>query len=306
MKRNALGVFVSLTVLCALFFSGCATKQVSSEQSSALDALSARIAEAEAMGAVDCAPKELARAKAFLDHAWHEVAEHGDDAAPYLKTAEVAIDKLLDKTRPCWEAKQVKPAPELSVSVEPSSITAGSCAKLSWSALNADSVSLEPGSENLALGGTKEVCPPATTLYQLTATGPGGTASASANLEVVETLADVGGQQGMVSFTPIYFDFDRSFIRDDAKPGLQAVAAALKADQALNLVLEGHCDERGTLEYNLALGERRAAAAKRYLQNLGVAASRLTTLSYGEERPADPGHDEAAWAKNRRVEFVGK
>lgn len=132
------------------------------------------------------------------------------------------------------------------------------------------------------------------------------TATGSANLEVSETLGDTGEKLGREGFAPIYFDFDRSFIRDDAKPGLQAVAAALKADGALKLGLEGHCDDRGTAEYNLALGERRVSAAKRYLNNLGVAASRLTTLSYGEERPVDPGHDEAAWAKNRRVEFIVK
>jgi peptidoglycan-associated lipoprotein len=70
------------------------------------------------------------------------------------------------------------------------------------------------------------------------------------------------------------------------------------------IVIEGHCDERGTAEYNIALGERRAKSVKRYLINLGVDSSQLSTISYGEERPADPGHNEAAWAKNRRAEFV--
>lgn len=308
MRKNVLTTFVSITALLALLVSGCATRQLTSAQSSALDAIAVKIADAEAMDAVDCAPKELARAKANLDHARHEmVDEQDEEAATYVKTADKAADKLLAKTRPCWEAKQKKPALEINVSVAPSSITAGDCAVLSWSTSSADKVTLDPGGDNLALSGTRKVCPTSTTLYQLTATGAGGAVTDSANLKVIETLADVETlQQVMERYAPIYFDFDRSVIRDDAKPGLEAVAAALKADMAAKLVLEGHCDERGTTEYNLALGERRAAAAKRYLNNLGVAANRLSTLSYGEERPADPGHDGAAWAKNRRVEFVVK
>ena len=105
-------------------------------------------------------------------------------------------------------------------------------------------------------------------------------------------------------FENIHFDFDKSFIRDDAKPTLGKVAAYLKKNPDAKLQIEGHCDERGTSEYNMALGQRRADSAKKYLVNLGVAGSRLSTISYGEERPADPGHNEGAWAKNRRAVFV--
>lgn len=104
----------------------------------------------------------------------------------------------------------------------------------------------------------------------------------------------------------IHFDFDKSFIREDAKPALQRVAEALKKSPGASVLIEGHCDERGTAEYNLALGERRAASAKSYLVSLGVKAGALSTVSFGEEKPLDPGHNEEAWAKNRRAHFVMK
>jgi len=107
-----------------------------------------------------------------------------------------------------------------------------------------------------------------------------------------------------VGFGNIHFDYDKSFIRPDAKPILGQVAEYLKSHPDARMQIEGHCDERGTSEYNMALGERRASAASKYLQNLGIAGSRLSTISYGEERPLDPGHSEDAWAKNRRAVFV--
>ncbi|UCD48385.1 MAG: peptidoglycan-associated lipoprotein Pal [Deltaproteobacteria bacterium] len=105
-------------------------------------------------------------------------------------------------------------------------------------------------------------------------------------------------------FENIHFDFDKSFIRNDAKPTLQSVADYMKKNPDAKLQIEGHCDERGTPEYNIALGQRRADSAMKYLTNLGVAGDRVSTITYGEEKPADPGHNEAAWAKNRRGVFV--
>jgi peptidoglycan-associated lipoprotein len=102
---------------------------------------------------------------------------------------------------------------------------------------------------------------------------------------------------------PVFFDFDASTLRDDARSALDADAHLLRDNPDVKVVVEGHCDERGTPEYNQALGERRAKAAKDYLVQAGIAASRLETISYGKERPFDPGHDEAAWAKNRRAHF---
>lgn len=104
--------------------------------------------------------------------------------------------------------------------------------------------------------------------------------------------------------TPIYFDFDRSDLKEPARGTLQTKGDVLREWADLDVVIEGHADERGTIEYNLALGERRAEAARRYLIDLGIDADRLSTVSYGEERPAVAGQGESAWSRNRRDEFV--
>ncbi len=103
---------------------------------------------------------------------------------------------------------------------------------------------------------------------------------------------------------PVFFDLDAYTLRDDARSALDSDARLLRDNPGVKVIIEGHCDERGTDEYNQALGERRAQAAKDYLIQAGIAASRLQTISYGKERPFDPGHDEAAWAKNRRAHFT--
>jgi peptidoglycan-associated lipoprotein len=101
----------------------------------------------------------------------------------------------------------------------------------------------------------------------------------------------------------VYFDYDKSDIRGDQRDRISTNADIFRKWGEWQVSIEGYCDERGTVEYNLALGERRATSAKQALAAAGVDATRITTVSYGEERPADPGHDEAAWAKNRRAEF---
>ncbi len=101
----------------------------------------------------------------------------------------------------------------------------------------------------------------------------------------------------------INFDFDKSDIREADKAKLQAIADFMKAYPSAKVKIEGHCDERGTVEYNLALGDRRAAAAKAYLVSLGVAESRFETISFGKEKPKAEGHNEKAWFVNRRCEF---
>jgi peptidoglycan-associated lipoprotein len=105
------------------------------------------------------------------------------------------------------------------------------------------------------------------------------------------------------SLRTIYFDFDKFSLRPDAKADLDKNYEILKEYPNVMVQIQGHCDERGTVEYNLALGEKRASAAKDYLVGMGVNPDRLSTISYGEERPANPGHNETAWAQNRRDEF---
>lgn len=101
----------------------------------------------------------------------------------------------------------------------------------------------------------------------------------------------------------VYFDFDRSDLRSDAIATLDKNVSVLRANADKRVKIEGHCDERGTIEYNFYLGQRRADAVKNYLIKSGISASRLETISFGEEKSADPGHSEEAWAKNRRAQF---
>ncbi len=103
---------------------------------------------------------------------------------------------------------------------------------------------------------------------------------------------------------PIYFDFDKSFIRDDARSAMKANADWLKANPKVKIKIEGNCDERGTIEYNQALGQRRAASAKKYLTDLGIKASRISLISYGKEKPICTESNEECWQKNRRDDLV--
>jgi len=105
-------------------------------------------------------------------------------------------------------------------------------------------------------------------------------------------------------FEDINFDYDKYILKPEAREMLKKDAAWLAKSKSYDVVIEGNCDERGTVEYNLALGERRAAEAMKYLIELGVDKKRIKTISYGKERPLDPGHNEEAWAKNRRDHFI--
>lgn len=109
--------------------------------------------------------------------------------------------------------------------------------------------------------------------------------------------------QPVTELKTVYYDFDRSEIREDQVDTLLSNAAVLK-DSSYNVIIEGHCDERGTNEYNIALGDRRARSAKDYLINLGIDPARMSASSFGEERPVCTGHDESCWWQNRRAQFV--
>ncbi|MFZ2586511.1 MAG: peptidoglycan-associated lipoprotein Pal [Alphaproteobacteria bacterium] len=128
--------------------------------------------------------------------------------------------------------------------------------------------------------------------------GMNGSSSAGMNDQSVKDKFAAGG------FDIVYFDYDSAAISDSAAATLQQFATFSKDNAVKGVTLEGHADERGTREYNLALGDRRAVAVKKYLAGLGVDAGSMTTVSFGKERPAMDGHDEAAWAKNRRGVIV--
>lgn len=114
----------------------------------------------------------------------------------------------------------------------------------------------------------------------------------------------LAGEAVNVKFDPVYFDFDSSQVKASERSKIEAVAEFLRTNSAKKLIVEGHCDERGSAEYNLALGERRALAVRSYLVGLGIDAGRIQTVSFGEERPAVQGTGEEVWRFNRRAEFV--
>lgn len=129
------------------------------------------------------------------------------------------------------------------------------------------------------------------------ATGQADAAATEAGPQ--ETAAAAGS-----GLQPIYFDFDRSLVREDAREALRANAEWLKANPQVNIRIEGNCDERGTVEYNQALGQRRAQSAKKYLTDLGIASRRISLISYGKEKPTCAESTEDCWQQNRRDDFV--
>jgi peptidoglycan-associated lipoprotein len=203
-----------------------------------------------------------------------------------------------------------------SFTAEPSSIERGQSSTLTWTVTDATSTSIDNSIGTVQASGSRRVFPGASTTYTLTATGPGGTKTATATVNVSEpapppppAAAPKTSFEQMLSGSVVdaYFEYDKSDIRDDARAALTKDADALKAIFSsfpdASVTVEGHCDERGSAEYNLALGDRRATAAKEFLVQLGVPGDKLKTISYGKERPQCTDHDEECWQKNRRAHF---
>ena len=206
------------------------------------------------------------------------------------------------------------PAPRIDAfSAEPSSIQRGQSATLSWSVANATDISIDQGLGQIAANGMRQVFPANTTTYTLTATGGGGSLTRSATVTVAapppppppppKAPVISGGELLSREAQDAYFDYDKSDLRDDARQALTRDADLLKRifqqDPNFKVVIEGNCDERGSAEYNLGLGDRRASAAKDFLVQLGVPADRLTTISYGKERPVCTEATEDCYQRNR-------
>ncbi|MGD1070614.1 MAG: OmpA family protein [Bryobacteraceae bacterium] len=204
--------------------------------------------------------------------------------------------------------------------VEPSSVERGQSAVVRWSVSDATSVSIDRGFGTVEASGSRRVTPTDTTTYTLTATGTAGNTTRTATVTVTAPAPppapvsnNSGGARGTLDsrvqsdLQDALFDYDSNNIRDDARAALTANAAALKrifADfPGSTINVEGHCDERGSAEYNLGLGDRRASAAMEFLVQLGVPADRLKTISYGKERPTCTESNESCWQKNRRAHF---
>jgi peptidoglycan-associated lipoprotein len=211
------------------------------------------------------------------------------------------------------------PAPVVAqFTAEPTSIQRGQSSLLRWQVNgNATAVSIDQTIGTVQNTGNRRVFPSDSTTYTLTATGPGGSTTASATVSVTSPppppppptppAPTVTITDRLSAVQDAYFDYDKSDIRSDAQSTLQQDAAALKSILAdfpnASIVVEGHCDDRGSAEYNLGLGDRRASSAKDFLVQLGVPADRLKTISYGKERPQCTDENESCWQKNRRAHF---
>jgi peptidoglycan-associated lipoprotein len=201
----------------------------------------------------------------------------------------------------------VKPTAQLSA--DKTSINAGDTVKLSWTTTDAPNVSIAPEVGAVTAQGSTSVTPAATTTYTLTASSAGGNATSSVTITVatpapapVVNMSD--DELFLKEVRDAYFDYDSADIRPDARTALQKTADFLKAHPQFRVTIEGHCDERGSTEYNLALGVRRANAVKAYLVSLGVPGDKLNTVSFGKEKPFCMQATEECYAQNRRGHFV--
>jgi peptidoglycan-associated lipoprotein len=214
------------------------------------------------------------------------------------------------------EAVKPTPPPEIkavtaALSASPASIERGQSSTLTWNTENADQVTLD--GRAVDANGSRNVSPARTTTFHLVAIGKGGTRQADATVTVTEppaaditppaiTLTDE--QIFAQNVTDIYFDYDRYDLRPQSQQALATAARAISQHPNWRVRIEGNCDDRGSTEYNLTLGENRARAAKDALIQAGVSADRLQTISYGKEKPACTEATEDCWQRNRRDHFV--
>jgi len=202
-------------------------------------------------------------------------------------------------------------APTASLTANPETIDKGQSSTLTWQTTNATDVSID-GIGAVQPNATQQVNPSDSTTYTLTAKGAGGTQTATARVTVnapppppAPTTSNLTEEQMFAqNVKDIYFDYDKSDVRPSEQSSLQADVAFLQQHSNISFTIEGHCDERGSTEYNLALGDNRASAVKNALVAAGIPADRVKTVSFGKEKPFCTESNESCWQQNRRGHFV--
>ena len=206
-------------------------------------------------------------------------------------------------------------APTATLTADPLAIDLGQSVVLNWRTTNASSVTID-GIGPVAPNGTQTVSPSNSTNFHLTAKGDGGTVEANARVTVrvpqqPEAMGEGTGGSGNIddkifhdNVQDVYFDYDSYDLRPDAQSSAAKAAAFLVAHPTIKIVIGGYCDDRGSAEYNLALGENRANSAKTALVNAGVAAGRIRVVSYGKEKQFCTEENETCWQENRRAQFT--
>jgi peptidoglycan-associated lipoprotein len=213
---------------------------------------------------------------------------------------------------PAPPAAPPPPQPKATLTVSPDSIQRGASAVLTWTTQDAANVNIG-GIGSVQPSGSKTVSPNTSTTYQLTAQGSGGSAEATARLTVIEppppppaaAVPETGEAELFAqSVKDIYFAYDRFDLRAEDQASIDADAAFLKSHPSIRFTIEGHCDERGSTDYNLALGDNRANAARSALVKAGIAADQIKVISFGKEKPFCSESTESCWQQNRRDHFV--
>jgi peptidoglycan-associated lipoprotein len=201
--------------------------------------------------------------------------------------------------------------PTVTLQASPTSINKGESATLTWNSTDATQLTISPGVGDVTAQGNTKITPSDSTTYTITATGPGGSATASASVTVNAPPPPPPPPAGptddeifLREVRDAYFDYDKADLRPDARTALSKTADFLKNYPRFKVTVEGHCDERGSTEYNLGLGDRRANAVKQFLVSAGVSADRVSTVSFGKEKPFCMESNEACWQQNRRGHFV--
>jgi peptidoglycan-associated lipoprotein len=204
------------------------------------------------------------------------------------------------------------PQPTASLTASPDTVDKGQSSTLTWQTANATDVNIDQGVGTVQASGSKQVSPTDSTTYTLTAKGDGGTQTATARVTVnapappppppTQTLSDE--QLFAQNVKDVYFDYDKSDVRADQQASVQADITFLQQHPNVTFTIEGHCDERGSTEYNLALGDNRASAVKNAIVAGGISADRVKTVSYGKEKPFCTEHNEQCWQQNRRGHLV--
>lgn len=201
--------------------------------------------------------------------------------------------------------------PTCTITADPATLAMGKSATLTWSSNNASSIELDPGLGEQQAFGSLTVSPQESTTYTLKVTGPSGNASCDARVTIAippQTKPAVTESNlpaaNVKPLQDVYFDYAMSDIRNDARDVLSGDAAYLQSRPNVKIRIEGYCDPRGSEEYNLGLGDRRATAAKTFLMNLGISADRISTISYGKDKPFCTDQTEECYQRNRRAHFV--
>jgi len=231
-----------------------------------------------------------------------------------LLVAVVAVAGCGKKTTPISPAETAPvasaPAPTAQITATPTLVMAGDQVQISWRTTDATTVSID-GIGDVPTSGVKTVTPAESTSYHLTARGAGGTADATARVTVngppavvVPTRTRSADEEFKAGVQDIFFDYDTYDVRGDAQATLSRDASYLASNPSVKIVIGGYCDERGSNEYNLALAQNRADAAKNALVTAGVAASRIRVVSYGKEKPFCSESTEECWQQNRRAGFT--